>query len=337
MLQPTSARLLVDPLEGSVSERHPDDEFHPPTSDDPYWTETCWFAFTVPDRRLSGQLYPFFQTNQRVLSAGAFFWDEFGATAADALYARQFWHLPLAEEPLTDIRLPNGIAYRCLEPRRRWELTYDDPDTVEPALGVSVRLTFTGVAAPNYLGESHLDQPGRYQGVLSLYGEEIAVDAFGFRDRSWGPRSQFGLGIHGTSALAGGYSYATASERDAFHAITMDFGDGGVAIHGYVLRDGRWAKLASGSRAVTQRHETSGHPAAVTLDLVDELGRRLHAEGRCLIGLGLFLNPNLYTVNCLTEWSFDGITAHGEDHDNWSATGIRRFLRARPRGSREVT
>jgi len=32
-------------------------------------------------------------------------------------------------------------------------------------------------------------------------------------------------------------------------------------------------------------------------------------------------------VNCLTEWRFEGVTAYGEDHDNWSATGIRRFLR----------
>ena len=58
----------------------------------------------------------------------------------------------------------------------------------------------------------------------------------------------------------------------------------------------------------------------------DELGRHVRARGRCLNGLGVFLNPNLYTVNCLTEWEFDGVTAFGEDHDNWSAAGIRRFL-----------
>ena len=40
-------------------------------------------------------------------------------------------------------------------------------------------------------------------------------------------------------ARCGGYSYATASHRDGFHSITMDFGDGCINIHGYLLRDGR--------------------------------------------------------------------------------------------------
>jgi hypothetical protein len=159
--------------------------------------------------------------------------------------------------------------------------------------------------------------------------EQFDVDSYGFRDRSWGSRSQFGRGIHGTSARCGGYSYATASERDAFHAITMDFGAGSMAIHGYLLRDGVWSKVHSGRRRVLERHPDTAYPTAVALDLGDEAGRSLHAEGRCLNGLGLFLNPNLYSVNCLTEWSFDGILAFGEDHDNWSAAGIRQFLRSR--------
>jgi hypothetical protein len=313
-----------------LAEQHPDDEFHPPTSPDPFWTETCWFTFTVPERRLSGQFYPFFRPNQGVVSAAAYFWDDTGHTTADILHARHFWHLPIPDQPLSDISLANGISYRCVEPLSRYELSYRDPDAENPDdAAVGAELTFTAIAPPNYLGESHLDQPGRYQGTVTLGGEELSVDAFGFRDRSWGERSQFGRGIHGTPARCGGYSYATASELDAFHAITMDFGTGSLAIHGYVLRDGVWSKVSSGSRRVLRRDEHTAYPTAVAVDLEDELGRSLHAEGRCLNGLGLFLNPNLYSVNCLTEWTFDGITAFGEDHDNWSATGIKEFLRDR--------
>jgi len=326
------------PVGGSPALRgpapHRDDEFHPPATSDPFWTETCWFTFTVPERRLSGQFYPFFRPNQGVVSAAAYFWDDTGTTPADILHARHFWHLPIPDQPLSDIHLGNGMTYRCDEPLQRYQLSYRDPDAdpdVGPGghQGLVVDLTFTGIAPPNYLGESHLDQPGRYRGTIVLDGESIAVDSFGFRDRSWGSRSQFGRGIHGTPARNGGYSYATASEHDAFHAITMDFGMGGVAIHGYVLRDGTWAKVASGGRRVLERDPVSAYPTAVAIDLRDELGRDLHAEGRCLNGLGLFLNPNLYSVNCLTEWAFDGMTAYGEDHDNWSAVGIQEFRRSR--------
>ena len=73
---------------------------------------------------------------------------------------------------------------------------------------------------------------------MVLDGEEIAVDGFGFRDRSWGPRPQVGPMLVGGFAAHGGYSYATASEADAFHTITMDWGEGCRSIHGFLLRDG---------------------------------------------------------------------------------------------------
>jgi hypothetical protein len=306
-----------------VAETHPDDEFHPPTNDDPYWTETCWFTFTVPERRLSGQLYPFFRTNQRVAAGGAYFWDDKGSQPWNCLYAKNFWHLPMPDQPLSDITLPNGIHYRCVEPLTRYELRYDDPDADE----LHVDLTFSAVTPPHYLGSSHLDQPGRYQGTIWLRGETIKVDSFGFRDRSWGPRTQFGAGLTGSPVPNGGYSYATASADDAFHTITMNRGQGCQSIHGYVIRDGQWAKLRSATREVTDRDPLTGYPCRVRIDGVDELERELRAEGRCLNQIGVHLNPNLFTVNCLTEWTFGGVTAYGEDHDNWSAPAIRKFVR----------
>jgi hypothetical protein len=59
------------------------------------------------------------------------------------------------------------------------------------------------------------------------------------------------------------------------------------------------------------------------------------AEGTCRNRLVFPINPNLLTVNCLVEWTLraegrsgNGITAFGEDHDNWSAASIRRHARA---------
>jgi hypothetical protein len=303
---------------------HPDDRFHAPTSDDPYWTETCWFTFAVPERRLSGQLYPFFRPKQRVAAGGAYFWDESGSALSTCRYAKNFWHLPLAQDAdLADLSLANGIRYRCLEPLRKYALHYRDPDDGE----VEVDLLFEAICAPNYLGASHLDQPGRYTGTLRIQDERIAVNAFGMRDRSWGVRSQFGTKLHpGAPFSHGGYSYATASPRDAFHTITAEIGRDLVSIHGFLLQGGEWSKLAEGRRQVLERKD--GCPIRVRISGRDALGRTLEAEGRCLNRLGLHLNPNLWTWNCLTEWSWDGgCRGYGEDHDNWSAAAFRRFVR----------
>ncbi|BBZ75094.1 hypothetical protein MANY_04310 [Mycolicibacterium anyangense] len=302
-----------------------DDEFHPPADPaDPEWAETCWFTFTVPQRRLSGQLYPFFKPTLGVLAAGAYFWDDTGDQIWNCLYAKNFWHLPLPEEPLSDLRLANGASYEVLDPGNRYRIGYHDPDGDE----LHVDLTFTGVAKAHLLGESHLDQPGRFTGEIILHGDRIPVDAYGFRDRSWGRRTQHGTGIHGTPSKRGGYSYATASERDGFHAITMDFGDGGaIAIHGYIVRDGLWGKLTGGRREVLDRDASSGAPTRVLLTVTDEHGRTIEATGSALNRLGFAINPNLWTWNCLTEWTWDGITAYGEDHDNWSMAGQREFAR----------
>jgi hypothetical protein len=299
----------------------PDDEFHPPTSDDPYWTETCWFTFAVPDRRLSAQLYPFFQPNQGVCAAAAYAWDESGDQPWNARYAKNLWHVPIPAAPLSDIELANGIRYRCVEPLSVYELAYTDPDDG----AFSVDLVFRAICAPNRLGEAHLDQPGRYTGTIELDGETVPVDAFGMRDRSWGPRSQIGATLHSSGAVRGGYSYATADEGNGFHAITMDFGDGCIAIHGYLLRDGEYAKLASGRREVLAR--AGGAPSRVVVEITDELGRVLTAEGVPANRFGVHLNPNLFTWNCLTKWDWDGGRGWGEDHDNWSAAGARRFFR----------
>ncbi|MEE4192403.1 MAG: hypothetical protein V2I66_12550 [Halieaceae bacterium] len=304
---------------------HPDDKFHTPVSDDPFWTETCWFTFAVPEHKLSGQLYPFFRPNQGVYAAGAYFWDHSGHEPHTIRYGKNFWHLPMPDQDLTDIQLLNGISIRCLEPQARYAIRYVDPDAED----VEVDLTFTAIAPPNHLGESHYEQPGHYQGTLRLEDETFTVDSYGMRDRSWSLRPQFGPDIHGSGAVAGGYSYATADPQNSFHIISMEFAPGEcIGIHGYFLRNGEYARLVSGKRVVETRDTATGAPTRVLIEAEDELGRSFRAEGKCLNKIGLHLNPNLFTWNCLTRWTFDGATGFGEDHDNWSSAGARHFFRS---------
>lgn len=304
---------------------HPDDNFHPPKDDDPFWTETCWWTFFVPERRLSGQLYPFFRTNQGVAACAVYLWNDEGDQPNTALYFRQTWHLPLPDQPLSDLTLPNGLRYECTEPRTRYHLSYADPDGED----VAVDLWFDAVLDPHHDGHGHLDQPGRITGTIRLDGEDIPVDCYGMRDRSWGRRGGFGKKIIKHGGHQAGYCYATESPERAFHLLAFDKGDGRCSVvHGYHVRDGRFAALRSGEREVVDRDPRTGAPTLVRVEAVDELGRELHAEGRCVNQFGLLLNPNIWCVNCLTEWTFDGASAWGEDHDNWTPYGYRRFYRS---------
>lgn len=303
---------------------HPDDNFHTPKDDDPFWTETCWWTFAVPERKLSGQLYPFFRLNQRVAACAVYLWNDVGHAWNEAIYARQTWHLQMPDEPLSDITLPNGLSYKCTEPQTRYELSYTDPDGDD----LEIDLTFTAVLAPHHDGHNHYDQPGRVEGTILLDGEEIAVDSYGFHDRSWGRRGGFGRKMVKGGGQFAGYSFATASERDGFHALSFSKGDTAPIVHGYLLQDGEFAKLRSGERETLERDPETGYQTRVRVTGVDELGRELEAEGTCVNKFGFLLNPNIWSVNNLTEWRWNGNAAWGEDHENWTPYGYRRFYRS---------
>ncbi len=159
-----------------------DDHFHPVPTADPWWTETSWYSFAVPERNLSGSIYPLFRPNLGICSAGVYVWDGTAVEPWAVPYARTFWHLPLPDGDLTDFTLVNGLRYECVEPMQQYRVSYRDAGEIE------LDLLYEGLIAPHMVvGESergHLDQPCRVTGRLCLHGEEIAIDGFAMRDRS---------------------------------------------------------------------------------------------------------------------------------------------------------
>ena len=226
-----------------------DDGFHVPTTLDYFWTETNWFALVIPDRKITIQLYPFFQTNLDVCSAGVYIWDDTGDQWWNCRYAKNFWHLPFPRQPLHDLQLPNGLRYKTLESLQKYAIGFDCPDGED----VHLDIVWEGIVPANR-GKSgnHLDQPGRITGTLVLHGETIEINGVGFRDRTWSPRTQFGHGVGPFASM--GYTWGTSlTSDDGFFLLSGNVDDTFLEyslLDGILFHDGVSAKLTEAKRTI---------------------------------------------------------------------------------------
>jgi hypothetical protein len=304
-----------------------DDNFHTPTSDDPWWQETAWFTLIVPERRLSCYVYPWVRPNLGILGGGVMVWDEHGRHPWDALHWDYQWSYPYPDlGDLRDITFPSGLRVQCLEPLTKYRVTYEHPQC-------SLDVTFDALLPPHVVGGDgdtsgtfamHLDQQGHVTGRLAVGGEEHEVDCFAIRDRSWGRRVP-------TPGLHVGYDLAT-SATSAFVVFSQPDMPGSPLVegYGYLWRDGESAAFASGSREL----ERDGvWPTRVVVRARDALGRKLEAVGECVNHMGFQNMPSMMNLVSLVRWDFEGsdgtaTEAWGEAEDVWDVERYRPFARA---------
>lgn len=297
-----------------------DETFHPP-GDDPYWNESGWFGFAVPERDINGFVYYFHDVRTGISGGGPALWDPTGQEVYDCLFYDWRWQQPpTGALEFGDFTLPNSLRHRVVEPTRRYRLTYD-------ALGLELDLEWTSLMAPHTLGDGtggaphHFDQPGRMTGSLVLDGERIDVDCYSMRDRTWGPH-------HPGARRPGDYLWAVASPEAHWHTITVAGREPGrdVVIGGYLMRDGELGELVKGTRRVLERR--AGAPAQVVLDAQDHLGRSLHAEGDVRTALRWLGWPGRMTFWTLTDWRWDGLQGWGEDQEFFPREQVRSLIRS---------
>jgi hypothetical protein len=296
----------VEDVWGLVPE---DDMFHEPSTDDPWWTETVWFSWMVPERNLLGYWYAVFRKNIGVHFGGVLVVDDTAVLPWELPVFDWHWHRPMPQEvDLRDLDVLDGMRLTCLVPGRTFRFGYDSDDT-------SFELTYEALMQPMLTRQqppfnhgTHIDQPGRVTGRFALRGEDIPVDCIAMRDRSWGvraPRRQPKLG----------YCHATAGPDSSFLSISVERKGHDGVVAGYLMRDGVWSKLVSGVRTV--RRDGKGRPAEIHVEAVDELGRELEAVGTTVSRQVFTAYPDMFCWNSLTSWQFDGVTAWGEDQDVW--------------------
>ncbi len=303
-----------------------DDRFHADEMVGDWWsTETAWFSFAHPERRLGGWLYTLARPNIGTVAGGAWIWDDSAHLPWEVLYSANYTALELPhDQDLNDITLPTGVSIRVIEPCMSYALGYSDASRLQATL------RFEGVMPPEPLtstgstfGRSHhFDQIGRVSGEIILHGETIPIDCLAVRDRTWGRRRE-------DRPRQAAYVTGVATARHGFLAVTNVEADRNPVAYGFLYRDGRTLPLTQGERRV-ERDKDNGWITRVEIQARDADGRELLAVGtplsRIVINRHTFID-----VNSLTQWDINGEGGHGEDQDMWPVHRWSRMRRtARP-------
>ncbi|MBD0863573.1 hypothetical protein IA539_20575 [Gordonia sp. zg691] len=335
-----------------------DDTYHVPGTDDPYWVETNWWSFNVPQRHIGGWLHARYDVNRRTVTWRVFVWDPSGADLGRIAYYRNATDKPMPEDPdLRDITFPHGgFSVKMIEPLTRYHISYSDP-----ANDFSISFEHRAVHPPRRFtpGEPpamfspHLDQLGHQVGELVLRGESIPIDSYSIRDRTWGPRGGHHMQSKKPEYLRGEYKVLHPGgprwreiERERGRGrIQYIFGHSGPETgflgfirpqdgdaqgwspmnHGWLLRDGQFERLdKTMSRMRNFRDPQTGWSSHMQVDLTDLTGRSMTAEGfsvshMCEGGLG---------SNALMRWEFDGEIGWGEDQDGWKRSHWVKMMNA---------
>ncbi len=334
-----------------------DDTFHTPPDDDPFWTETTWWSFNIPERKIGGWLHAEFHTVRGTATWRVYVWDHRGTAPEDLRYFRMRTDVPITEPSpdLRDITVPGGgFSVRMLRPQRDYRIEYADTGA-----NFALRFTFEGVhdprrytpGEPPFMEHAHFDQLGHVTGELVLDGTPIPIDCHSIRDRSWSPRGgprpprTPSAGEADRVLHPGGarwreierergrgriqYIFGHSGPRTGFLAFVR-VADGDAAgfaplNHGWLLRDGRFERLDKpASRMRNYRDPLTGWSSHMDVHLVDVTGRVMDAEGFtvshiCERGGG---------STALMRWDFDGEIGWGEDQDIWHPKHFARMLEA---------
>ena len=106
-----------------------DDCYHQ-LSDDPYETETNWWSWNVPERKIGGWIHTPYYPNRKTVTSRIFCWGPDGYDQARMAYYRKVDEVPVPATPdLRDVTFPGiGYSLKMLEPGMKYHLQYEDRD-----------------------------------------------------------------------------------------------------------------------------------------------------------------------------------------------------------------
>ena len=216
------------------------------------------------------------------------------------------------------------VCYEMIEPMKSWRLTADadaparacvkgsqSDRTVHLKLDMTFEALSDGIgsdgsprgpqsaessAASGTTGKGHLEQAGRWNGVLEVDGKQYEwINARGNRDRSWGPRRWGGPTM---------WRWFSINIDDDLHFGGIRLGTGGADLHrGWVWEAGRATSIAEWQLS-TELAEDGLSQKTVHMVVVDKKGRTYDLHGDVLRVADIGRAGGTVVNEGLTKWTY---------------------------------
>ena len=294
-----------------MSAADPADELFHPVGADAAWSESYYFNFVDPNTGVGAFTRMGFRPNDGWADALHAVYLPDGRVAFT--YGRRTDLTPEVVRSLGPIDPAVGnLTLRRGEAFRRWDIVYsgeaqvmDDPAVMlaatknrpdgwnTPAL-LRMDMAFEAISEPHYAvggSQGHFEQTGRVSGAIHLGDEHWDVQAFGVRDKSWGPRTW--QAPSGKAAKADG---PAAVEQGCFlNWFSMNFGadlalggacgktaDGVFRGKGWIQRDGHTLDLTDVTMTTVFDQDEPLLHDSVQLRATDSEGTTIVVDGDVL-------------------------------------------------------
>jgi len=161
-----------------------DERRHCPGPDSlPLWSESYWFPIYDPETKIGIVTRIGILANQRLANLWMFI-------SHDGCIVHNVTDLvcPLPDSDIDDLRLRN-VRYRCLDPLRRWRLSYDGDGYAMDLLWQAICPVYQYPVSPDSTVDQsarHIEQSARVRGTVTIAGKTYTLDCLGHRDHSWG-------------------------------------------------------------------------------------------------------------------------------------------------------
>lgn len=304
--------------------RAEDFDFHPRDPALSNWTETLAIVFSVPEEGISAHIYVLARPNLGVCHSSIMIHKGFRPNPWEIDYQDAQMHLP-GPKHFDNFTLANGLSFRMTDSPRDFVCSYrgldeacsfdftfsglvDPFDTHDPAENPLRAAAADGQAAVGFGGWSngHMESIGHSLGELTLHGKRYRIDCVDGLNKSWGPRTDFG--VRGTSWM----HITSGPEFGVFLAFDLLVEKREVVYgplrFGFVAEGGRKIGIVK-ANARAQRTAMLG--MRIEVDFTDVEGREYHAVGTSVGAAPWYhFNPHCVSYESLFRFECEGRTGY---------------------------